>query len=435
MNRQKKKFKNSFLCDRDYVQTLDSAFENSKQHWFQQAELEAVKNRERRYQQGSGPCNIFILDTSSNLGEDGFIQMIDAFCTIIDEYARHPEVDENVAVVICGRATQFKHDIEYGGPCPLTAAFMLSLGAVIKRTGYSKKIGDFHVHPRFIVISAGMPTDFTLLDNSEEIVIINFLVNRFVIDHLLQMVRNIGKRHPIYCIPVGKNPDMEDIFEIYTKRSLFIPMDEIEEEENSENNKDSVKESDPSMPPLGSRVRKSPDGPWDTLERHIIGTVIKHSKNAGWLIVQWDGGSIDKYRYGLSNEHEYKYDVIVCDVPRILENELIAIGCLVYRGPDWRFHDQDGGEGSIGSVYSATPNGIVDVRWENGTKNNYRFGYDGKFDLSMCDPFSAEANRFLQDQKRRAASKLPESMQYIYTDISSTGIKTKIRQDQVKKKC
>ncbi|XP_061168843.1 uncharacterized protein LOC133178099 [Saccostrea echinata] len=467
----------------DYVQTLDSALENTKQHWFEQADLEATKNSERRYQQGRGPCNIFILDTSSNMGEEGFIQMIDTFCSIMDEYARYPEMDENVAVVICGRTTTFKHyysnnydqikhcidDVEYGGPCPLTAAFILSLGAILKRSGHTRVMGSFHVHPRFIVISSGRPTDFTLMNNMEEI----------VMDHLHQTARKIGRHNPIYCIPVGKNPDMEnlrfisalsrggkivyphearqfakytqnkcferfdketiiqlipqampgkeftdtdkeDIFEICTKRSLFIPMDQIEKEATNSGNNDSVIEWDPCMPPLGSRVRKSPESPLSTVERHIIGTVIEHCEDVGWLIVKWDGGSMDKYRYGLFNEQKYEYDVIVCDVPRMLENELIATGCLVYRGPDWEFGDQDGGEGSIGSVYSATPNGIVDVRWQNGTKNNYRFGFGGKFDLSLCNPFSAEANRFLQDQKRHTASKLPETMQYIYADVPSS---------------
>ncbi|XP_062614381.1 uncharacterized protein LOC134276121 [Saccostrea cucullata] len=346
---------------------------------------------ERRHNQGRGPCNVFILDTSSNMGQDGPIQMKDTFCTIMDEYARYSEMDENVAVVICGRATTFIHyysnnydqikhcidDVEYGGPCPLTAAFILSLGGVLKRAGHTRVMGRFYVHPRFIVISAGRPTDFTLVNHMEEV---------------------------------------EDIFEICTKMSLFKPMDQSEEESiNSKKDMNSLIEWDPRMPPLGSRVRRSPGGHLGTMERHIIGTVIEHSKDVGWLIVHWDGDSVDKCRYGSSIEQEYKYDVIVCDVPRILENELIATGCLVYRGPDWKYGDQDGGQGS--SVYKASPNGIVEVRWQNGSKNNYRFGFGGEFDLSIYEPFSADANRFLEDQQRCASSKLPETMQNIYTEI------------------
>lgn len=36
-------------------------------------------DRKLRYQHGRGPCNIFILDTSSFLGKEGFIQMRTTF--------------------------------------------------------------------------------------------------------------------------------------------------------------------------------------------------------------------------------------------------------------------------------------------------------------------------------------------------------------------
>ena len=36
------------------------------------------------YQQGNGPYNIFILDTSSRLGEDGFQEMKEIFASMID---------------------------------------------------------------------------------------------------------------------------------------------------------------------------------------------------------------------------------------------------------------------------------------------------------------------------------------------------------------
>lgn len=49
-------------------------------------------------------------------------------------------------------------------------------------------------------------------------------------------------------------------------------------------------------------------------------------------MVEWDTGSVFDYRYGSSIFEKDKYDVIVCDEPRMLENELIAVGCLVKRG-------------------------------------------------------------------------------------------------------
>lgn len=121
---------------------MEVDLKESQNRWQQLAALEAEKNRELRYQHGTGPSNVFILDTSSSLGEEGFIQMKEAFISIIDEYAKHPEIDENVAVIVCGRETKFiryfsnhyediKHcldDLNFGGPSNLTAAFYLSTG-------------------------------------------------------------------------------------------------------------------------------------------------------------------------------------------------------------------------------------------------------------------------------------------------------------------
>lgn len=41
-------------------------------------------DRQVRNQHGKGPCNIFVLDTSSSLEIEGFKQMRTTFSTIID---------------------------------------------------------------------------------------------------------------------------------------------------------------------------------------------------------------------------------------------------------------------------------------------------------------------------------------------------------------
>eukprot|EP00105_Crassostrea_gigas_P045883 XP_019930031.1 PREDICTED: uncharacterized protein LOC105346155 [Crassostrea gigas] len=124
---------------------MDENFRESQAFWHRQAAIATERNRELRFQHGTGPCNVFILDTSSSLGKEGFTQMKEAFTSIIDEYAKHTDIDENVAVIVCGRETKLqrhfsnhyediKHcldDIEFGGPSPLFAAFILSTGCLI----------------------------------------------------------------------------------------------------------------------------------------------------------------------------------------------------------------------------------------------------------------------------------------------------------------
>ncbi|KAK5970210.1 E3 ubiquitin-protein ligase hecd-1 [Trichostrongylus colubriformis] len=56
-----------------------------------------------------------------------------------------------------------------------------------------------------------------------------------------------------------------------------------------------------------------------------------------------------------------------------------ARGMRVIRGPDWSWDDQDGG--GEGKIVGCVENGWVDVMWDNGYTNSYRFGADGRFDI------------------------------------------------------
>ena len=89
-------------------------------------------------------------------------------------------------------------------------------------------------------------------------------------------------------------------------------------------------------------------------------------------------------------------------------------GLRVVRGPDWKWGDQDGGEGCVGTVVGYNTNnkelidrriyvpivkklvedsittedcirvdGIVQVIWDCGTKADYRAGFDGAHDLRV----------------------------------------------------
>ncbi|TYZ67026.1 hypothetical protein PybrP1_011696 [[Pythium] brassicae (nom. inval.)] len=64
----------------------------------------------------------------------------------------------------------------------------------------------------------------------------------------------------------------------------------------------------------------------------------------------------------------------------------LTVGCKVIRGPNWKWRDQDGGEGSVGVVEGVSPWSGVDgegmsVRWPNDSLYTYRWGADGNFDL------------------------------------------------------
>ena len=73
----------------------------------------------------------------------------------------------------------------------------------------------------------------------------------------------------------------------------------------------------------------------------------------------------------------------------------IANGLRVVRGPNWKWGDQDGGEGFLGTVVDSqggveTEDGVtmgkgVVVQWDCGNRSNYRCGVDGQYDLRVCD--------------------------------------------------
>lgn len=64
----------------------------------------------------------------------------------------------------------------------------------------------------------------------------------------------------------------------------------------------------------------------------------------------------------------------------------------VARGPDWKWGQQDDGEGHVGTVVeigkpgsSTSPDKTVVVQWDSGSRTNYRVGYQGAYDLRVVD--------------------------------------------------
>ena len=63
-----------------------------------------------------------------------------------------------------------------------------------------------------------------------------------------------------------------------------------------------------------------------------------------------------------------------------------SLGLRVVRGPDWCWGDQDGGEGGVGTLVEVGEGGrSALVQWDLGTKEWYRCGKEGKFDLRVFD--------------------------------------------------
>jgi len=59
------------------------------------------------------------------------------------------------------------------------------------------------------------------------------------------------------------------------------------------------------------------------------------------------------------------------------------IGIRVVRGPDWKWGDQDGGEGHVGTVTKDLGGKKVTVVWDSGQEGQYRTGPEGCYDLRV----------------------------------------------------
>lgn len=76
---------------------------------------------------------------------------------------------------------------------------------------------------------------------------------------------------------------------------------------------------------------------------------------------------------------------------------MLEVGLRVVRGQDWKWGDQDGGEGHAGTVVEIgkstacpqsadrTPDKTVIVQWDHGSRSNYRIGYQGAYDVLLFD--------------------------------------------------
>ena len=83
------------------------------------------------------------------------------------------------------------------------------------------------------------------------------------------------------------------------------------------------------------------------------------------------------------------------------------------RGPDWKWGNQDGGEGFVGTVVEVgrpgsqtSPDKTVVVHWDSGARTNYRVGYQGAYDLRIYDnaPVGESVAGFLHVHLRQSMS-------------------------------
>ncbi|CAC5410515.1 unnamed protein product [Mytilus coruscus] len=137
---------------------------------------------------------------------------------------------------------------------------------------------------------------------------------------------------------------------------------------------------------LGNRVRRGPDWTYRDQDLGLPGTAVGYDRD-GWVIVEWDHGNILPYPH---DEQMDRLQIRKVNEPRILIDELIAVGCRVVRGRDWKYGDHDGGKGTEGTVLCVKQEDKVVVRWDGKKIGLYKFGYNGRFEVRLIDNYSNE---------------------------------------------
>ncbi|XP_052100600.1 uncharacterized protein LOC127734651 [Mytilus californianus] len=332
-----------------------------------------------------------------------------------------------------------------GGPSPLAAGMLMALSGIHNCGPTTLENHEFL--PYIIVITDGIPTsvDATseadrdsigMMEESSIPDLLNMLQFASEIGKIVQHIAHRGTK--IFCVPIGAANT--DIMSMVVKKTFgkFIPPDQIQRltqntqvllhssiianqlETTSEINRSTVKTavrsaSSPSLQELdaydditdnimllldpvtqyhgrfkqpncqavqlGTRVRRGPDWQWQNQDSEMAGTVIGEDKR-GKIRVEWDSGNENIYRYDETNEC---YDIEPVNEPRRLENELIAVGCRVKRGKDWKYGEQDGGRGSRGTILCVESNGKVVVHWDRRRLGTYKFACDGLFEVAVCE--------------------------------------------------
>jgi len=94
------------------------------------------------------------------------------------------------------------------------------------------------------------------------------------------------------------------------------------------------------------------------------------------------GAKKDRERWYSSSDVECASDEFIASLSSSFP-VLLSPGDIVVRGKDWKWDNQDGGDGKQGTVVApGASDGWIDVRWkENGVKANYRYGAESKYDI------------------------------------------------------
>ncbi|XP_067666495.1 uncharacterized protein [Haliotis asinina] len=324
---------------------------------------------------------VICLDTSGSMRGEAFQEMkkitLD-FINGIEDIAEQHDVEENIALVIFGGRAKVIHHLsnDYGslrdtlekitpgGPSPIHEGLVVSMAALAKGGTYRVN-NRMELRPRMIFLTDGKPTaelpetanDSHWLSIQEQ-------------TRIILAFREIRSRQPsddlpdeIIFVPVGHSCDRNCL------ETLAAACD------------GKVKNA-------GSFAELSK---FHYLRKVAVQAIeyASHKGNETDIFVAGLRSLFSNLGPGIDRASTMEiYKVIQAYLTSVWndineEPGLPPLGTRVVRGPDWEWGNQDT-EGP-GTIYNHAKQSIVSVIWDNGHSNYYRYGHDGKYDVTVVE--------------------------------------------------
>lgn len=318
---------------------------------------------------------ILCLDTSGSMSNRGILELKAAtgsFLDGVEETARQAGLKENVAVVEFGNKTRVVHRLttDYralrhcagaltaGGVTPMKEGLMLALKEIAEHGGVVN-VNGLKLSPRIVMMTDGRPTDGSGRATEEAIKEVLIVAALFG-----QHWQEVGLPHPIPIACVGCGDADKKLLEGIAKltKGMYVMVENMSE--------------------LSTFFRRQV-----LLSRFIM----QFSTDMAQL------RSLLALRSFMRACGEAVEEAEARDLMALLTAMLISaaddddddgkiypdppsLGTRVRRGSGWKWGNQDGhGVGTV--VMGDGSRGWVDVEWDNGTKNSYRYGKDDAFDV------------------------------------------------------
>ncbi|XP_065843372.1 uncharacterized protein [Oscarella lobularis] len=327
---------------------------------------------------------VLLLDTSGSMAGRGMRELkraCEVFLDGVEETAKQTNLKENIAIVEFGakaqllqgltnqyeRCRQAVRLLKPSGRTPMFDGLMIALKEIITNGGVVTVAGR-PLCPRVILMTDGQPTD----DKGE---------TTAARDQVLNAAKAFGPQGwkecklphpvPIACVGCGDcDPSLLDEIATVTK-GMFVIVQNIEELSSFFKRQVLLirfaAKFAQDMEQLRSRIALA-------AFLRELGERVEEAELDGlmqflfaMLCLQTLAGDDD------DDTSSGGDDPVIQGLP--------AHGSRVRRGPDWKWGNQD--KSGCGTVIKHYKSGIVEVEWDHGGKNHYRYGAEGATDLQL----------------------------------------------------